>query len=124
MHGCRTLSSERGTALIEFAILAPLLLLLLLGTVDVGLASLEHTELERLADQIADTTGTVGEANTIASSAGVVVACFQRSTSPNCYSDPFTTEERTQVVLSSTYDDPLILWTIDLRAEAVGQITP
>lgn len=124
MHGCRTLSSERGTALIEFAILAPLLLLLLLGTVDVGLASLEHSELERLADQIADTTGTVGEANTIASAAGVVVACWETSTTPSCWADPYTTEQRTQVVLSSTYDQPLILWDIDLRAEAVGQITP
>ena len=106
---------ERGAALVEFAVLAPLLVLLLIGGVDVALATTEHFQLQAAAqtctvvheDECADHAATLG----------AVVVCFQAS-DPHCHDDGLTVD-RVTVELEAVHAS-IVLPDITLRAVATG----
>lgn len=115
--------SQAGAALVEFAVLAPLLLLMLGGIVDMGLAIVNNLQLVRVVntctelheDACADhLAGVFGPAASL--------DCYQ-ATDPHCYPDGLTTEDRVTVCASLVHDS-LILWDLPISECSTGLKTP
>ena len=106
---------SKGAALVEFAILAPLLMLLLVGGVDVGLAVTERFQLTSAAQTC--TVVAEDECAAHAASLGAVLACYQAS-DPHCWDDGLDID-RVTVRLEKAHAS-IVLPDIDLTATASG----
>jgi uncharacterized membrane protein len=108
---------DGGSALVETAILLPLLVLLLVGGVDIGLAVTERFQLQAGAQLCADAL-LEDECASHAAAIGATLTCFQ--TEPeHCWDDGLTVD-RVTVRLQAVFDG-IVLPNFTLAAVATGR---
>jgi len=108
-RGVNTTCPQRGAVLVELAFAMPLLVLLVVGGVDLTMATQTRGELQHLARQIAVSDLEEDEAASLAAAHDATLECFDQSTAGACFDDGLDgSVERRQAVLVATFDGAVL----------------